>query len=68
MLFFLFAFMLEQMMFRSTSLNMALEYQGDDHVLAGTLPHLASLDLFFWGCLKDQVYDLLLPATLFTFK
>jgi hypothetical protein len=30
-------------MFRSTSLNMALEYQGDDHVLAGTLPYLASL-------------------------
>ena len=41
-LFFLFDLMLEQMMFRSTSLNMALEYQGDDHVLAGTLAHLVS--------------------------
>jgi len=43
---------------------MALDY----HVLAGTLPYLASLDLFFWGCLKDQVYDLLWPATLVTFE
>lgn len=56
------------MMYRSTPLNVALEYQGDDHVLAGTFPYLASLDLFFWGCLKDEVYDLLLPATLVTFK
>jgi len=47
---------------------MALEYQGDDHVLDDTLPYLASLDLLFWGCLKDQVYDLLLPVTLVTFK
>jgi len=60
--------MLEQMMFRSTSVNMALEYQGDDHVLAGTLPYLTYFDLFFWGCVKDQVYDLLLPSTLVTFK